>query len=362
MPGILGARVYSAAMFEALVLAGGSGTRFWPASRRSRPKQLLALDGERSLLQQTVDRLAPLVPPESVWVSTTAALADAVREQLPDVPPAQVLAEPAGRNTAPAIAWSLLSMPAERRERPVVVLPSDHRIAAPAAFLATLRAAGEVAGRDDRVLALGVTPRTPETGFGYLELGGPLPGAPGLRRGAGFTEKPDLETAERFLAGGEHLWNAGIFVFRGATLLELVARHAPDLAAGLAAIAAAPARVGELYPRLPSISIDYAVMERLDELATLPLDCGWDDLGSWGALAGALPRDAAGNAARGELVAVDAADNVVYTDGGTVALLGVEGLVVVRTADAVLVLPRERAQDVRRIVGELERRGRGELL
>ncbi len=349
-------------MFEALVLAGGSGTRFWPASRRARPKQLLALDGKRSLLQQTVDRLAPLVPPESVWISTTAELAAAVREELPEVPAQQILAEPAGRNTAPAIAYSLLAMPEARRRRPVVVLPSDHRIASPESFLATVRAAGEVAERDDRMLALGVTPRRPETGFGYLELGEPLAGADGLRRVARFTEKPDLATAERFVASGTHLWNAGIFVFRGTTLLAALERHAPDLAAGLAAIVAEPGWVDELYPRLPSISIDYAVMERLDDLATLPLDCGWDDLGSWGALADVLASDAGGNAARGELVAVESSGNVVYSDGGTVALLGVDGLVVVRTADVVLVLPRERAQDVRRIVSELERRGRGELL
>ena len=354
--------VYSRAVLEILVLAGGSGTRFWPVSRRRRPKQLLALEGERSLLQATVDRLRPLVGPERVWISTTAELAGAVREQLPEVPPEQILLEPAGRNTAPAIGWSLLSMPAARRAGPVAVLPADHRIAEPAPFLAALDAARESVAGSDRVVALGVAPDRPETGFGYLEVGEPLPGPAGLRRVVRFTEKPDLATAERFLAGGRHLWNAGIFVFRGDALLGHLRRLAPELEAGLARLASAPEQIAELYPALPSISIDHAVMEKLDEIAILPLACGWNDLGSWGALAEVLPADAAGNAARGELVAVEAGGNLVFAEQGTVALLGVSGLVVVRTGDAVLVMPKERAQELRRVVDELARQGRGELL
>jgi len=349
-------------VLEILVLAGGSGTRFWPVSRRLRPKQLLALEGERSLLQATVDRLAPLATPERIWISTTAELADAVRAQLPEVPPAQILLEPAGRNTAPAIGWSLLTMPAARRAGPVAVLPADHRIADPARFREVLAAAREAVAGSDRVIALGVTPDRPETGFGYLELGEPLPGPEGLRRVVRFTEKPDLATAERFLAGGRHLWNGGIFVFRGEALLAHLRRLAPELGAGLDRIAAEPARLAELYPQLPKISIDHAVMEKLAEIATLPLACGWNDLGSWDALAGVLPADAAGNAARGELVAVDAAANLVFAEGGTVALLGVSDLVVVRTDDVVLVMPKERAQDVRRLVDELARRRRTGLL
>jgi len=356
------AAVYSPAVLEILVLAGGSGTRFWPVSRRRRPKQLLSLEGERSLLQATVDRLRPLVAPERIWISTTADLAPDVRAQLPEVPPGQVLLEPAGRNTAPAIAWSLLAMPADRRAGPVAVLPADHRIAAPEPFLAALAAAREAVAGSDRVLALGVTPDRPETGFGYLEVGEPLPGPTGLCRVVRFTEKPDLATAERFLAGGRHLWNAGIFVFRGDALLGHLRRLAPALWEGLARIAAAPGRLAELYPALPSISIDHAVMEKLDEIAILPLDCGWNDLGSWSALAEVLPADGQGNVARGDLVAVEAGGNLVFAEHGTVALLGVSDLVVVSTGDAVLVMPRERAQEVRRIVDELARRGREGLL
>jgi mannose-1-phosphate guanylyltransferase len=347
---------------SALVLAGGSGTRFWPASRRLRPKQFLVLDGERSMLRATVERLAPLVPEERIWISTTEALAAAVAAELPELPPGRILIEPAGRNTAPAIAWSIRSMPAAAREGAIAVLPSDHRIADAAAFRAVLAAAAEEAGRRDRVLALGVVPRHPETGFGYLETGDALPGVPGLLAVRRFTEKPDRATAERFLAGGRHLWNAGMFVFRGERLLELVERHAPELARGIAALAREPGRAAELYRALPAISIDYALMEKLDELATLPLDCGWDDLGSWDALAAVLPHDAAGNASRGGAEIVDGERNLTFTEEGTIAVLGLSDLVVVRSGDAVLVAPRSAAQEIRRIVDALAAAGRSELL
>jgi len=347
----------------ALVLAGGSGTRFWPASRRARPKQLLTLEGERSLLQATIDRLAPLVAPERVWVATTEALAAAVREQLPELGADRLLIEPALRNTAPAIGYALSRMPAEVRGGAVAVLPADHRIADPEAFREALATAARIAAERDRILALGVVPRWPETGFGYLELDAAQPGADGEKRVARFREKPDRATAESFVASGRHLWNAGMFVFRGTTLLDRLERFAPELGEGVRAVAEAPPeRVAELYGGLPSISIDYALMEKLDELWTLALDCGWDDLGSWQALFEILAADADGNRGRGATFAVDAKDNLLFSDGGAVAVLGVEGLVVVRTADAVLIVPRERAQEVRRLVDLLEASGRTDLL
>jgi mannose-1-phosphate guanylyltransferase len=349
---------------EALILAGGSGTRFWPLSRKLRPKQLLALDGPRSLLQATVDRLAPLVPPESVWIVTTRALAAAVREQLPEVPPEQVLEEPMGRNTAPAIGWAVRSLPEAKRRGVVAVLPADHRMADAAAFRDTLARAARAAESEDRVMTLGVVPRWAETGYGYLELAPEVDGSniAGVRRVARFVEKPDARDAARFLASGLHLWNAGIFVFRGTTLLDHIARLVPELHQGLEVIAAG-SEVDTVYAGLPAESIDYAVMEKLTGIGTLPLDCGWSDLGSWEALAEVLPADAQGNWSRGETVSVDAGDNLLVSDdGGVVAVLGVSGLVVVRTADAVLVCPKERSQEVRRLVAELSARGRGELL
>ncbi|HYU35298.1 MAG TPA: sugar phosphate nucleotidyltransferase [Thermoanaerobaculia bacterium] len=346
---------------QALILAGGSGTRFWPLSRQSRPKQLLALEGERTLLRETVERLRPLVEPESVWICTTRALEDAVRRDVPEVPPGQILLEPQGRNTAPAIGWSVRSMPEEVRRGPIAVLPADHRIGDPAAFRTVLEQAARTVAQDDRVMTLGVTPRWAETGYGYLELeDGDLD--QGLRRVRRFVEKPAPEKANEFFRSGNHLWNAGIFVFRGTTFLSLLERLQPELARGLEQIAAAPERLGELYGRLRADSIDYAVMEKLDGISTLPLDCGWSDLGSWAALDEILPRDASGNAGRGDVVAVESGGNLLFSDAGTIAVLGVEGLVVVRTGDAVLVMPKERSQEVRKIVAQLQAGGRGDLL
>jgi mannose-1-phosphate guanylyltransferase/mannose-6-phosphate isomerase len=346
---------------QALILAGGSGTRFWPLSRKRRPKQLLALEGEKSLLRETVERLQPLVAPEGVWVCTTRALAEAVRQDLPEVPPEQVLVEPEGRNTAPAIGWSVRSMPEAARQDVVAVLPADHRMGDPAAFRSTLARARDAVARQDRVMTLGVTPRWAETGYGYLEIE-PEPGADGVHRVRRFVEKPSPENASRFVQAGNYLWNAGIFLFRGTTLLEVLARLQPELSRGLAEIAAAPERLDELYARLPSDSIDYAVMEKLDDIDTLPLDCGWSDLGSWAALDEVLPRDADGNTGRGDLLAIDAGGNLLFSDEGTIAVLGVHDLVVVRTGDTVLVCPKERSQEVKRIVTELAARGREDLL
>lgn len=356
--------------FQALILAGGTGTRFWPLSRKDRPKQLLALEGDTTLLRATFERLQPLVPPGAVWVCTTANLAAAVRRELPEVPPAQILLEPEGRNTAPAIGWSVRSMPEEARRGPVAVLPADHRVGDPAAFREILGRAARRAEAEDRVMTLGVTPRWAETGYGYLELDEETE-PDGLRRVRRFVEKPDAENAARFLAAGNYLWNAGIFVFRGTTFLSLLERHEPELARGLEEIARSaasaasaddPGRLAELYGRLPANSIDYAVMEKLDDISTFPLDCGWSDLGSWEALYEVLPAGPDGNAQRGDTLAVDSRGNLLFSDAGTVAVVGVQDLVVVRTGDTVLVCPRERSQDVRKLVAQLTDRGRGELL
>jgi|HubBroStandDraft_3_1064219.scaffolds.fasta_scaffold24085_2 mannose-1-phosphate guanylyltransferase len=341
-------------------------------------------------------RLAPLVAPESIWVCTTAELAEAVRRELPEVPPAQVLCEPEGRNTAAAIGWSVRSMPEPVRRGLVAVLPADHRVGDPAAFRAALARAARAAEGDLRapdrpgaggeadpggsgspepgasgalggvgeppVVTLGVVPRWAETGYGYLEVE-PEAGEEGLRRVRRFVEKPDAATAAGYLASGRHFWNAGIFVFRGTTLLELLARWQPELARGLERIAADPASQAEIYARLPAESIDYALMEKLQGLAMVPLDCGWSDLGSWAALAEVLPAgDELGNRGRGDTLAVDAGGNLLFSDRGTIAVLGVEGLVVVRTEDAVLVVPRERSQEVRRLIAALAERGRQDLL
>lgn len=347
---------------RALILAGGSGTRFWPASRRARPKQLLALDGDRSLLRRTVERLRPLVEPVDVWICTTIGLADAVRRELPEVPAEQILAEPCGRNTAPAIGWSVRSMSADSRDDVLAVLPADHRMEDEEDFRRVLADAERAVKELDCVMTLGVTPSRPETGYGYLELGEELDGVAGLRRVKRFTEKPDRERAEELVASGDYLWNAGIFVFRSRTLWRRLVEFEPAIADGLLAIEEDAARLAETYRTLPSISIDYAVMERSADLATLPLDCGWSDLGSWDALFEVTAKDDSGNALVGDAVCIGGSGNLLFADSGMVTVVGVSDLVVVRTADAVLVVPRDRAQEVKAIVDRLRESGREELL
>lgn len=352
-----------------LILAGGSGTRFWPLSRRDRPKQLLRLFEELSLLQRTVERVRPLASPERIWVCTTERLADQVAEQLPEVPRAHILAEPEPRNTAPAIAWAVTRMPEEVRTGAIVVLAADHHVADEKAFCDAVALAVRTAREQRRILTLGVVPRWAETGYGYLELErevGESLEAMELRR---FVEKPDAATAEEFVAGGRHLWNAGNFVFRGDVFLERVARDLPELSEGLSRLAETEPGTPEysaLYGALPKISVDHGVMERQEDLMTVPLDCGWNDVGSWQALAELVEPDGSGNRVRGRLLTHDAQRNFVYVDGAaepkTVALLGVDDLVVVQTEDVVLVMPRERSQQVRALVDALEAAGDDALL
>ena len=367
-----------------LILAGGIGSRFWPLSRRRRPKQLLDLLGGGSLVAATARRVEPLCGAERTWVCTTEELAPAVAAELPGLDPSRILGEPSGRNTAPAIGWAVRSMPEAARREVIAVMPSDHWVADEEAFREALdRGAGAVERGDHDVVAVGIAPAWPETGYGYLELAAPAPGrearsapeeavraetreAPqGVERVLRFTEKPDAETAARFVEGGRHFWNAGIFLFRGTVLLDLYREHLPELAAGIERLAADDLdadRRREIYAGLESVSIDYGLMERLDSIGCAPADCGWNDLGSWASLAEALPADGDGNRTVGDALAVDARDNLLFADEGTVTAIGVDGLAVVRTGDAVLVVPRERAQDVREIVERLAARGRLDLL
>jgi mannose-1-phosphate guanylyltransferase len=351
---------------HAVILAGGSGTRFWPASRRSRPKQLLALAGssDESLIAATVRRLRPLIAPADVWVATSTALLDATARALPDVPREHLLAEPVARNTAPPIGWAAAVIARSDPDGIVVVLPADHFIADEPGFLAVLQRAIRTA-EEGWLTTIGVSPTRPETGYGYIELGNPI--HEGSYAVTHFVEKPDRGRAEGFCAGGRHLWNAGMFVFRARIMLQSIGRHLPVLAAGLAALDAAAeagdeARVlGEVFPTFPSISIDHGVMEKADRVAVVPGSFGWNDVGSWEVSWELARHDLDGNALPEGAVVIDAANNLVK-DLSTgkkrrFALLGVSDLVLVETDDAVLVMPRHRAQDVRAIVEAIARNG-----
>ncbi|HVJ91613.1 MAG TPA: mannose-1-phosphate guanylyltransferase [Labilithrix sp.] len=355
-----------------VIMAGGAGTRFWPASRSLRPKQLLPLAGDanETLLAATVRRLRPVVPEDRVIVVTGEHLAEATERALPRVPRAQILREPAPRNTAPCIAWANATIRRRDPDAVVMVLPSDHFIADEPGFQAVLRAAIASAERG-RVTTVGIVPTRAETGYGYIEVGDELDGeARAVKR---FVEKPDLTRAEAFVAAGpsKYLWNAGMFFFRARDMSALIERHLPGIAAGVARIDEAsqkgdPAEViREVFPCLESISIDHGVMEKAEGLAVVPGNFGWNDVGSWQSAWELAERDAQGNALGKADVAIDAKNNLVRSLGATnktIALVGVNDLVVVETDDAILVIPRERAQDVRLVVDALKACGRTSLL
>lgn len=340
----------------AVVLAGGVGARFWPMSRRDRPKQCLSLGGGPSLLRRTLDRLEGVVPPHRVLVVTGPAMADAVRAQLPDLPENHVLVEPSGRNTAPPMAWGTLEAARRGADR-VLVLPSDHRVEHVGAFRASMRQA--LAACDDALVLIGVRPTHAETGYGWIEVDGEIvEGQP--REVARFTEKPERARAEALLAAGA-LWNGGMFCWRPATLRAAVTRTLPGLAAALREIDVG-APVTAVWDRCEATSIDHGVLERLGgppapRRVVVPSDFGWTDLGSWAAVAEVLPEGPLGRAQVAAGLAIDGGDHVIHAPGKLVVTVGVEGLVVVDTGDALLVCRKEDSQRVGEVVGALRAAG-----
>ena len=353
---------------HAVIMAGGKGTRFWPASRAHRPKQILSVAGPDPMIRATVDRILPLAPPERVLVVTGAEHADVLRDLLPDLPPENILVEPLGRNTAPCIGLAALAVHKANPGGVMLVLPADHAIGKADEFRRLARIGADLAARRDVLVTLGITPTRPETGYGYIEAGPPLsPPDEAARPVLRFHEKPDLSRAREYLERGGFFWNSGMFIWRAGLILDWMEKLLPELARGLNTLAAGIGRPGfkddiaRIYPDLPSVSIDYGVMEQADNVVVLPADIEWNDVGSWTSAAEHWPQ-VHGNAIKGEILALDSQGCIVYGPEKLVALLGVEDLVVVDTRDALLICPKERAQDVRLIVRELEERGRKDLL
>lgn len=353
------------------VMAGGSGTRFWPASRAHKPKQFLPLaqyhSASSSLLAATVARLHEFVPPDRILIVTSSSLVAATRQELPEIPLENILAEPAPRNTAPCIGWASQVILQRDVNAQIVVLPSDHHIAHTTKFLEVLQIALK-ASQHRPLVTIGIKPTRPDTGFGYIEISNLINDSLTYEV-ARFVEKPNEQRALEFLESGKFLWNSGIFVFRAQSMLNAIEKYLPELSQGLHSIAQNPNALEQIFPTLPSISIDYGIVERMaaDEtmprIGVVPGDFGWSDVGSWQSAWDLAHKDHNGNALPEDAITVDSHGNFVRCNPRkTVALLGVQDLVIVETEDALLVMPKQRSQDVRLIVEELKSKRRTERL
>ncbi len=366
--------VPSLARLYPVILAGGSGTRFWPLSRHLYPKQLLRIMGGETMIQQTMRRVLHCAPVQRVLISTTPAQADQIRVQLMEWKEAlqdNFVVEPEARNTAPAIALAAVHALTRDPEAIMLVLPADHVIKHDKQFRAAVTLGAELAAKG-YLVTFGITPTRPETGYGYIQpqrrvrLGSRqgLTGYPVAR----FVEKPDGTTARRYLRSGQYFWNSGIFLWRAATILEEIRRHQPALGKGmdtireLLASRAGGDRIERIYRTLPALSIDHGVMERSARAAVVPVTFAWSDVGNWGSLEEVTPRDKAGNVMSGNIIDLGSRNSVLYADQRVIATIGLSDMVVVDTPDATLVCPKDRSQDVKKVVEILKHKGAPEHL
>jgi mannose-1-phosphate guanylyltransferase len=352
----------------AMVMAGGSGTRFWPWSRSDLPKQLLPLAGRVSMLGETLARIRNVIPRRNVLVVTGKHLRRAVARAVPELPPESIFCEAVGRNTAACVGWAALEILARDPDGVMVVLPADHIVTPLAAFERSVEEALAVADTQRVLVTFGIKPTSPETGYGYIHARERLGSRNGALRVEAFHEKPSAPRAKRFLRDRNFYWNSGMFAWRADVVLEEIHSHAPRLARALDEMERArrgkriaQSAVDRVYAGLESISIDHAVMEKSARVAMVPAHFEWSDIGSWDAVADLWPRDADGNSSRDPVIALGSKNNLVATRGKPVALVGVEGLAVVDSGDAILVCRRDRAQDVRSVVSALDAAGLGDL-
>jgi mannose-1-phosphate guanylyltransferase len=352
-----------------VIMAGGGGTRLWPMSRRQQPKHLLPICGENSMLVETYLRVHDLVPDDRLMVVTVAENATAVREALPSLVPQNVVSEPVGRGTAPCLGLAAILIGQQDPQATMIALPADHAVKDTASFRSVLGAAVEAA-QHGHLVTLGIHPHAPETGYGYIERGALLRRAHGheVYRVLRFTEKPNLAKAEEFVASGRYYWNAGIFAWRADAFLAEVQRLMPDLHGQLLAVRAAlgtpeqAEATARAWSGLRNASVDVGIMEKAADVVVIPADVGWSDVGSWTSVSDLAEVDAQGNVLQGEHLALDCEDTFVRSSGRLVAAVGLRGMVVIDTGDAVLVCPKERVQDVKKLVEQLDREGKSRYL
>lgn len=353
-----------------LVLAGGRGERFWPLSRQQTPKHLLKLVGDRSLLQQAVDRVLPLVPLQNLYIITTASQAPTVRHQVPKLPKANLIIEPCGRDTCAAVTLGAAVVGARSTTAVMAVLPADHVIGQEKKFQQVLADAFDLASRGQVIVTIGIRPTEPHTGYGYIRVGDPLPPPQGAKpykttffKAERFVEKPDFQTALDYVNSGQYRWNAGMFIWSFVTLTQGLEKHQPEMAAAcerwfkLAGTPKLAKALAQDYPGLRKVSIDYALMEQAQNVVVANGDFPWDDLGSWTALARHLKQDAEGNAAWAQFVHVDAARNLIFDarvkHRTPIGLVGIRDAILVLTDDATLLAHKSQAQKVRELVAKL---------
>ena len=354
----------------AVIMAGGKGTRFWPLSREKRPKHLLNITGEKTIIQYTVDRVTPLVGKDNILIVTGASHSDEIREQLPQLPAENILIEPVGRNTAPCIGLAAIHIRKRNPDAVMFVLPSDHLIADTKSFLASLAIAREMAKRRACLVTIGIKPEWPETGYGYMEKGGIADtiGETGIYEVQSFREKPDPATAEAFLKDGRFFWNSGMFIWKASAILDTIKRLIPELYDGLLKIEKSIGTkyekdiLSETYRDIKPVSIDYGVMEKTGDVFMIEGDFGWNDIGSWDALWDVMDKDEMGNATKGEVINFDTSNSLIYSPEKMVALIGVKDLIVVETGDSLLICKRGASQDLRKVVERLEEKGMKEYL
>jgi len=357
-------------MIYGVIMAGGSGTRFWPESRQNRPKQLLRIVGRKTMIRATVERILSVIPFQRIMVVTGMVHAEEIRNQIPELTEGMIVAEPEGKNTAPCIALAAYKLLKTDANAVMAVLPADHLIRDEEAFRQALAIGAQVASAGDHLVTFGIVPHRPETGYGYIQLGTVAReiGSKKFYKVRRFVEKPDRVRAEEYLAAGNFLWNSGMFIWHVGAIIKAFETHLPSLSRVMEAISPRlntpdePAAIAEAYAAVEPISIDYGIMENADNVLTLPIDVGWSDVGSWASLDEVWDRDSDGNAAKGRCVIVDSRGCVVSSPAKLTALIGLEDLVIVDTPDALLVCRKDKAQDVRKLQELLKELGHEELL